>query len=156
MAAEARHPLAELLECPPETANLLSGSAQCIDFKAGQIVFGQNEIGQGLYLVISGVLQRQAERMRMRLTLGAVRAGDLVELAAALGECSHTYSLRAQTDGCALLLPIQALREAFQAYPPLRMNLLEELAREVSRAYRTCCLERPARTRGLESGAAAG
>jgi hypothetical protein len=37
---------------------------------------------------------------------------------------------------------MEALNQAFDSYPPLRMRLLEELAREVSRAYISCCLNR--------------
>jgi hypothetical protein len=49
-----------------------------------------------------------------------------------------------------VLMPIEALHRAFESYPTLRMRLLEELAREVSRAYITCCLTRvtPARRHG--------
>ncbi len=138
----APHPLAELLECPPATGNLLNGSAMCIEFNAGDLVFSQFERCRGLYVVISGKLLRKTERMETRLTLGPARTGDLVELAAVLGDGRHTYSLSAQTQGSVLLLPIEALREAFQQYPPLRMRLLEELAREVSRAYQMCRLTR--------------
>ncbi len=85
----------------------------------------------------------------MRVTLGSARPGDLVELAAALGNGLHTYTLTAVTPGTLLELPIEALHQAFESYPPLRMRLLEELAREVSRAYITCCMTRvmPARRR---------
>ena len=75
------------------------------------------------------------------------RSGDLVELAAALGDRIHTYTLLAQTPGSVLLLPIEALHQAFQSYPPLRMRLLEELAREVSRAYHLCTLTNLSRAR---------
>jgi len=47
MEAVQAHPLAELLECPPETGNLLNRTAQCIDFAAGDIVFRQSGICQG-------------------------------------------------------------------------------------------------------------
>jgi CRP-like cAMP-binding protein len=52
-----------------------------------------------------------------------------------------------------LQLPIEALSQAFQNYPPLRMQLLAELAREVSRAYNACCQTRTAkmRRRGMEA-----
>jgi CRP-like cAMP-binding protein len=152
--AVAAHPLAELLECPPATGGLLNGSAQCIDFEAGAIVFRQFGICRGLYVVVSGQFQRRTERLETRLTLSPARAGDLVELAAALGDGRHTYTLSAQTPGSVLLLPMETLNLAFQAYPPLRMQLLEELAREVSRAYNVSCLTRTARTRGREPGAA--
>ncbi len=142
MDGAAAHPLAELLACPPAVGKLLNGSAQCIDFDAGDTIFRQGEAGQGLYVVVSGQLQRRAERMDMRITLGSARAGELVELAAALGDGVHTYTLRALTAGSLLLLPIEALRLAFKTYPPLRMQLLEELAREVSRAYHACCVTR--------------
>ena len=83
----------------------------------------------------------------MRITLGAARCGELLELAAVLGDRIHTYTLVAQTPGSVLLLPIDALHQAFQSFPPLRMRLLEELAREVSRAYHLCSLTSLTRVR---------
>ncbi|MGA9668996.1 MAG: Crp/Fnr family transcriptional regulator [Terracidiphilus sp.] len=142
LEAVRAHPVAELLECPPSVALLLNSSAQCINFAAGEIVFRQSEICRGLYLVLSGQFVRRTERLETRLTLSTARAGDLVELAAALGDGYHTYSLATQTAGSLLMLPAETLSLAFQSYPPLRMQLLEELAREVSRAYCTCCLSR--------------
>jgi CRP-like cAMP-binding protein len=104
-------------------------------------------------LVITGQFLRRAERLETRLTLGPARAGELVELAATLGDRHHTYTLAAQIAGTVLMLPIEALSQAFQSYPPLRMRLLEELAREVSRAYNTCCSSRVARPRRANSEA---
>jgi CRP-like cAMP-binding protein len=92
--------------------------------------------------VVSGYFVRKAERFDMRVTLGSAKPGDLVELAAALGDGHHTYTMTAITPGAIMLLPMDALCRAFESYPPLRMRLLEELAREVSRAYITCCLTR--------------
>ena len=97
MDAVAAHPLAELLECPPEAGNLLNDAAQCFDFDAGDVVFRQQGVCKGLYVVVSGQFIRKAERLKTRLTLGSARAGDLVELAATLGDGHHTYSLSAQT-----------------------------------------------------------
>ena len=148
------HPLAELLACPPATGSLLNGSAQCLDFDTGETVFRQYGPCRGLYVVVSGQFLRKTERLEIRLTLGPARAGDLVELAAVLGDGRHTYSLTAQTPGSVLLLPTEALNLAFQDYPPLRMQLLEELAREVSRAYNACCMCRAARAHRRSSGEA--
>jgi CRP-like cAMP-binding protein len=150
LAAVAAHPLAELLECPKEAENLLAGASTCIDFEAGQIVFRQQASCEGLYVVVSGDFARSTERFQMRLTLGPVRSGDLVELAAALGDGHHTYTLRSVSSGSLLFLPMEVLHRAFESHPPLRMRLLEELAREVSRAYITCCLSRltPSRRHG--------
>ena len=147
MGSVAAHPLAELLECPAETGNLLNGSALPIEVAAGDAVFRQHDICRGLYVVVSGLFVRKSERMKTRLTLGPARTGDLVELAAALGDSKHTYTLTAQSAGSLLLLPIEALKKVFEMYPPLRMRLLEELAREVSRAYLSCCLNRAVHTR---------
>ena len=143
----AAHPLAELLECPVEAGNLLNGSAQSIEVNAGDAVFRQHDPCKGLYVGVSGFFVRKAERMKTRLTLGPARVGDLVELAAALGDGHHTYTLSAQSSGSLLMLPIEALNSVFEKYPPLRMRLLEELAREVSRAYLSCCLNRTVHTR---------
>jgi len=154
MDAVSTHPLAELLACPPSTSSLLTASAQTVAFSAGEVVFSQSSACQGLYLVISGQLLRRAERLTMRVTLGMARSGDLVELAAALGDRVHTYTLVAQTPGSVLLLPIDALHQAFLSHPPLRMRLLEELAREVSRAYHLCTLTNLSRTRRRGSVAA--
>jgi CRP-like cAMP-binding protein len=147
LAAVAAHPLAELLDCPRDTGGLLTEATRTLDFDAGQVVFRQNGQSKGLYVVIAGEFVRKSERLQMRVTLGTARPGDLLELAAALGDGHHTYTLSAVTPGSVLLLPMEALRGAFENYPPLRMRLLEELAREVSRAYITCCMSRviPAR-----------
>lgn len=139
----AARPLAELLDCPPAAGRLLGSSAETIIVEAGNIVFRQGEACRGLYVVVSGTFLRRMQRMNARLTLGTARAGDLVELAAALGDGIHTYTLSGQTSGSLLMLPIEDLRRAFQAYPPLRMRLLEELAREVSRAYLAGSIARP-------------
>ena len=147
MQAAASHPVSELLDCPPHTGRLLSASAKTIAFESGQVVFRQSSPCAGLYLVVQGQLQRRTDRHDTRVTLGISRPGDLVELAAALGDGCHTYSLVAQSDGSLLMLPIEALRQALDSHPPLRMKLLEELAREVSRAYLACSLGYRARTR---------
>ena len=156
MDAVAAHPLAELMACPEATANLLNGSACCVDFEAGAVVFRQFGVCKGLYVVVSGRFLRKTERVETRLTLSPARAGDLVELAAALSGGEHTYTLTAQTPGSVLLLPMDALNKAFESYPPLRMHLLEELAREVSRAYNACSLNRAVKARrcGPEAPAA--
>jgi CRP-like cAMP-binding protein len=138
----AARPLAELLDCPLSAGNLLNESSQCISFDAGDVVFRQSGSCKGLYVVVSGSFQRKAERLNSRVVLGQSRSGDLVELAAALGDANHSYTLSAVTSGMLLLLPIDALRRAFENYPPLRMQLLEELAREVSRGYYACLAER--------------
>jgi CRP-like cAMP-binding protein len=147
MAAVQAHPLSELLECPPATGNLLNGAAQCITVNEGETVFRQAGACRGLYLVVSGQFLRRTERLETRLVLGLARTGDLVELAAVLGDGNHTYSLSAQTAGSVLLLPKAALSQAFNAYPQLRMHLLEELAREVSRGYSASCQNRMPMTR---------
>jgi CRP-like cAMP-binding protein len=154
LAAAAAHPLAELLDCPQDAGRLLSGETRCVNFEPGEVVFCQHGLCKGLYVVVSGDFVRKAERFDMRVTLGPARPGDLVELAAALGDGHHTYTLSAVTSGSLLLLPMEALQRSFEAYPPLRMRLLEELAREVSRAYITCCLTRVTPARRHSNGAA--
>jgi CRP-like cAMP-binding protein len=150
----AAHPIAELLACPPAIGNLLNASAECIEFEVGDVIFHQNDICQGLYVVIAGLLLRKASRLDSRLTLGTVRAGEVVELASMLSDARHTYTLVAQTKGTIMRLPKEALGRAFQSYSPLRMQLLEELAREVSRAYAMCCSTRMAGIRRRASGSA--
>ena len=153
MEAVRAHPVAELLECPPAIGLLLNRAARCISFDAGEAVFRQSGSCEGLYLVLSGQFARSTERRETHLALSPVRAGDLVELAAALGDGYHTYTLAAQTAGSILMLPSESLDQAFQSYPPLRMRLLEELAREVSRAYYNCCLSHTAKHRRESSAA---
>lgn len=145
--AVAAHPLAELLECPATAGSLLQGTAQTVDLDIGQYVFRQGSPCRGLYVIVSGQFVRKAERFNARVVLGQARTGDLVELAAVLGDGVHTYTLCAQSPGTVLMLPIDQLRRAFQSYPPLRMKLLGELAREVSRAYIACSLNPPPRRR---------
>jgi len=149
--AAAPRPLAELLACPPTIQQRLNSSAQCMDFKHGDVVFRQSSACKGLYLVISGLFQRKAERLQSRLTLGPARPGDLVELAAVLGSNCHTCTLTALVEGSVAMLPADALSQAFLAWPRLRMQLLEELAREVSRGYNASRLTRVVKPRRQSS-----
>lgn len=151
-AVQAR-PVAELLECPPQIALLLNGAAQAISFSAGELVFRQSGNCRGLYLLVSGQFVRRTERVESRLVLPPARVGDLVELAAVLGDGRHGYSLTAQSAGSVLMLPMEALNHAFQSFLPLKMRLLEELAREVSRAYCNLCLSHAVRHRRQTSAA---
>jgi len=75
-------------------------------------------------------------------------------LAAVLGEGRHTYTLTGQSHGSLMLLAFESLQQAFRAHPPLRMQLLEELAREVSRGYGACCAARLAGIRRRAIGSA--
>lgn len=133
---------------------MLTGSAQSVACAPGERVFRQNDTARGLYVVVTGEFVRKSERLKTRLTLGYARPGELVELAAALGDQHHTYTLMAVTPGTLLLLPLDELHQAFDRYPPLRMRLLEELAREVSRAYFTSSMNRVVPARRNVSGAA--
>ena len=134
--------MAELLECPSEISTLLNSASRCINLLPGDVAFRQACECEGLYLVIAGEFLRKTDRLNTRVTLGTARPGDIVELASALSGMHHTYTLTAITEGSLLLLPQNALLAAFDGYPPLRMRLLEELAREVSRAYLACCSSR--------------
>lgn len=131
-------PLVEILACSPDASVLLNRTAECIPFETGQTIFRQGDACRGLYLVVSGDLQRKTEWKLSRITLGTARAGELLELSAALGDQKHTSTLIGRTPGMLMLLPIKELEEAFAAFPPLRAHLLEELAREVSRSYEAC------------------
>jgi len=138
----AARPVAELLACPRSVSDLLSASAQTISFEHGQNIFRQDDGCAGLYVVLEGRLLRRSEQSHVRVSLGVTGPGDLVELAAALGKPRHTYSLVGQGTGSLVLLPLDQLNRAFEACPALRMQLLEELAREVSRAYYASTLAR--------------
>ena len=92
------HPVAELLECPPSTGLLLNGSAQ------PQFPFRRRDFSpvRELPWTLSTAFRefmRRTERLQTRLLLAPARAGDLVELAAALGDGQHTYTLIAQSAG---------------------------------------------------------
>jgi len=137
-------PVAELLACPREVSELLSAWARTVPFEHGDIVFRQGDACAGLYVVSDGRLLRRSDHGNARVSLGVTRPGELVELAAALGEPRHSYSLVGQGTGSLVLLPLYYLNRAFEACPALRMQLLEELAREVSRAYYASGLAREA------------
>jgi CRP-like cAMP-binding protein len=134
--AVAPRPLVELLQYPSLTGSLLRCASQFLDFEFGEVVFHQSDNCRGLYLILTGQFQRMTTRFGTRLKLGLSCPGDIVELASALSKDPHTYTLSALSSGLAVMLPIEALQRAFQRYPPLQMQMLQELAREVSRAYK--------------------
>lgn len=153
MEAVRARPVAELLECPASVEQLLNGSAQRLQFRAGEVVFHQGDRCRGLYLTSAGRFARHAVWNQTAELLAPARAGELLELAAVLGDGQHQTTLTAQTAASVLLLPIEDLNRAFQLYAPLRMRLLEEMARMVSRAYYNCCLCRSQGMRRVRTAA---
>lgn len=156
LEAVAPRPLAELLSCPAGIECHLGEATERRHYAAGEAVFTQDAPCEGLYLLLAGEFVRTTERLGQKIQLQPMHAGDLVELAAVLGSGRHTYSLIAHSPAAALVLPATALSSAFQAHPPLRMRLLEELGREVARAYTTLTLNRGLKTRRSRHGAAIG
>jgi len=134
------------------TGNLLTGSAQTIEFDAGEVAFRQQGLCKGLYVVVSGQFLRKADRMKTHLTLGSARPGDLVELAAALGGGEHTYTLAALTGGSLLMLPIEALHRPLRAIRPSECVCWRSSLAKFSRSYIACCLSRVVHTRRRSNG----
>jgi CRP-like cAMP-binding protein len=152
MQAANGRSIALALEPACSVEELFRRSAASISLKPGEILFRQHDPCKGLYLLLSGSFLRMAERRESHLNLGPAGSGDLVELAAVLGDGRHTYVLAAETAATALLLSNEELGKAFQRYAWLRMQLLETLAREVSSAYNFCAMNRPVRGRKAVSG----
>lgn len=149
--AVAPRPLTELLACPGSLEQRLGASSERRDYKAGDQLFSQGDKCEGLFLLLAGEFCRSSYRRDKRVNLGVLHPGDLVELAAVLGDGGYNYSLQATTDATALMFPMATLRAAFQEYSPLRMHLLEELGREVSRAYGSVYVQRKTRSRHTEN-----
>jgi CRP-like cAMP-binding protein len=140
-------PLTELLACPDSIGARLGTSALRRDYLKGDKLFAQGAPAEGLFLLLAGDFWRTAEHREKRLSLAPLRSGDLAELGAVLGESAHTYTLLAASPAAALLFPACELQQVFDVYPPLRMHLLEELAREVSRSYGAILIPRRTRNR---------
>lgn len=140
-------PLNLLLSCPSEIEQRLGSVTVRRNYTDGEVLFEQNTPCDGLYLILAGEFSRATDRWETHLSLAPLHAGDLVELAAILGEGKHSSTVVATAPSAALVFPRSALEEAFAAYPPLRMHLLEELGREVSRAYTMLSFGRGVRTR---------
>lgn len=147
--AVAPRPLTELLACPGPLEQMLGANAERRDYGSGDVVFSQNQECAGLYLLLAGEFARSALRREKRLSLGILRAGELIDLASVLGNSRHNYTITAVGPSAALLFPMSSLEAAFEEYPPLRMHLLEELGREVSRAYGTVYVSRKTRVRHI-------
>lgn len=147
-------PLTLLLSCPSAIEQKLGSVTIRRSYEEGEVLFEQNTPCDGLYLIVAGEFSRITDRWDKRLSLAPLKAGDLAELAAILGDGKHISTVTAITAASALVFPRSALEEAFTAYPPLRMHLLEELGREVSRAYTTLSFGRGIRTRRMRKPAA--
>lgn len=145
-------PLTFLFECPKEVEKKLGAATERRSFVDGQVLFEQNQACDGLYLILAGEFARATDRWGTRLSLSPLHAGDLVELAAILGDGQYTSTVTATSSAAVMVFPRTALEEAFAAFPPLRMRLLEELGREVSRAYAIVSFGRGLRTRRSRKG----
>ena len=149
LCAVAPRPLTELLACPGPLEQMLGANAERRDYAPGEVVFSQDQECAGLYLLLAGEFSRASQRREKRLNLGILHAGDLVDLASVLGNSRHNYTLTAVSPSATLLFPMNTLQAVFEEYPPLRMHLLEELGREVSRAYGLVYVPRKTRVRHI-------
>jgi CRP-like cAMP-binding protein len=108
--------------------SLVASAMLVRQFRRGQTLFTRGEAGNGLYVIIGGLIRLSVvSREGRELTLRLAGAGEIIGEIAAIDNGPRT------TDGAALLpsetleLPHDAFQSAMDRFPPLRHAVLHQL-----------------------------
>ncbi len=108
----------------PEQAALVADAVQALRYEAGEIVFRQGQIGDGLLLFVSGrAVLTQATPDGKEVTVGTVSAGEYVNQAALFNEVTTTATLRVVETAIVLFLARQRLAAILAQHPDIRSSL---------------------------------
>jgi len=110
--------------CPPEVLDRLAASTAQIEFADGQAIVQQGQVGNGLYVIVSGgarIVQGSDELARMG-------AGDFFGELSVIDQKPRTASAYAAGPTACLALASWDLLSMLERDPRLSLNLLRELA----------------------------
>jgi CRP-like cAMP-binding protein len=119
------------MQTPEEAVEeLLAGGWRSLPFRKGKIIFGHGENQDCLGLMVSG---RATARSGDGVMLRNFERGDVFGAAALFAEATETFSvILAESNGEALLLPLEAVRHLIKSQPQAAENYVRFLAQRIA------------------------
>jgi CRP/FNR family transcriptional regulator len=128
LTVDARRELLARVElfrgCTPESLRMLAEVTGEIDYPADHFIVSQGQIGNGLYIVVSG----QARVVRGSETIAELGPGDFFGELAVIDQLPRMASVVAETPTTCLALASWDLLRILEREPRLALNLLHEVS----------------------------
>jgi CRP-like cAMP-binding protein len=115
--------------CSPEVVERLADATGELSFGPGQVVVQQGQVGNGLYIVVSGEVRIMAGDDE----LARLGPGETIGELSVIDQEPRSASAVAASDTVCLALASWDLIPMLEHDPGLAMNLLRELARRLRR-----------------------
>ena len=119
---------------PSKAQSSLATIAEKFSYKKDQLIFSEDQSGQGVFFVIHGkvkVLKRSPEGNEH--VLGEFGPGQPVGEAALFDDINYPAKALAATDSIVLFFPKKAFLNHIQEYPQLALNMLAVFSQRLSR-----------------------
>ena len=97
---------------------------EIVDVAAGDRLIGEGEVADALYVILEGEFDVAKQSGRAEIPLARVGPGALQGEIAALEGGRRLASVRAVTDGEALRIPVDAIRELLDAGPDVALSII--------------------------------
>lgn len=110
--------------CSPEVIERLADASEALDFAAGQVIVQQGQVGNGLYIVMSGEVRILAGDEE----LARLGPGETIGELSVLDQQPRVASAVASVDSVCLALASWDLIALIEQDPSLALNLLRQLA----------------------------
>ena len=114
-------------DCAPESLDRLAEATGELEFAAGQPIVLQGQIGNGLFIIISGTVRV----MEGSTELARVGAGGIIGELAVIDQEPRTATVLAEMPVACLALASWDLLALLERDPQLSLNLLKVMARRL-------------------------
>jgi len=119
---------------PPKEMNALAGSIELVEFKAKQVIYNQNEIGNELYLIRSGTVSLSKGTEENKLVTYQLQSGDLVGQMALMGNSTRQHTAEAAVRVEALKINKQQFLKLVQSNPSQIKVLQAQLSQKMKKS----------------------
>jgi CRP/FNR family transcriptional regulator len=103
-------------------------------YKDGEVVFHEGDIGDRLFLLLSGVMQVFVERDAQTITYATLQTGECFGEMALIENRTRSASVRAQAPSRCCTLSKQDFLDLIQRYPHIALEVMRSLSRRVRQA----------------------
>jgi CRP/FNR family transcriptional regulator, cyclic AMP receptor protein len=112
---------------------LLAFTSKVVRFKANEVLFRQNDVGDSAYVILSGTARVFVEGADGEIELAQVGETDFVGEIAILCDVPRTASVAATSDLTALRVSKETLAEFLITFPTMGVAMMRELGFRLSR-----------------------
>ena len=124
---------------------LLAFASALTRFEAGELLFREGEIGDSVYVIISGQAEVAIERLPQRLVLAEIGPDDVIGEIAVLCDLPRTATVRALTNLETLIIPRDVFYRLVTDTPTVGVDFMRLMASRFKRTLDRLIAERTQR-----------